>query len=197
MKKSSIIFFATALGFCFSSCENTENKDVKTAQVNTSQQQALSEKEKEFLMDAAKSNMMEVELGQLASQKASSADVKEFGSHMKMQHQKANDKLMKIAQKNNVTVPTSLPSDAQSKKENLMELSGKEFDKKYMKEMVDMHKKDMKKFEEMSKEAKNPEVKSFAQQTLPTLQMHYTEANNLDSMMTASEKKKKKATSMK
>lgn len=198
MKKSTYIFLALS-GFMFASCENSENKNVKTTQEASTQQQELSSKERDFIMEASKSNMLEVELGQLANQKAMNKNVKEFGNHMMSQHDKANTKLLKIAQKKMITLPDSLTEDGMDKKQDLAKLNGKDFDKKYIKEMVDMHKKDVKKFEEMAKEAKDPEVKSFAQQTLPALQTHYMEAQSLDSMITAQEKKKKsnKATSMK
>jgi putative membrane protein len=54
----------------------------------------------------------------------------------------------------------------------LEKLQGAAFDKAYMDDMVKDHKKDVKDFQKQSKSAKDPEVKNFAAQTLPTLQEH-------------------------
>lgn len=60
--------------------------------------------------------------------------------------------------------------------ERLGKLSGNDFDKAYMKHMVDDHKKDVSEFEKASRSAKDPEVKAFAAKTLPTLKAHLQQA---------------------
>jgi predicted outer membrane protein len=46
-----------------------------------------------FMMDAATDNMAEVELGRLASEKASRQDVKDYGRMLVADHSNANDEL--------------------------------------------------------------------------------------------------------
>lgn len=50
--------------------------------------------------------------------------------------------------------------------------TGAKFDHEYMEHMVDDHEKDVKEFEDASKNAKDPDIKAFAAKTLPTLQEH-------------------------
>jgi putative membrane protein len=50
--------------------------------------------------------------------------------------------------------------------------SGTEFDRAYMKHMLDDHQKDVSDFEKAAKSAKDADVKTFAARTLPTLQAH-------------------------
>src|SRR4051794_36516517 len=57
-----------------------------------------------FVMDAAKGGLAEVELGQLASQKASSDQVKQFAQRMVTDHGKANDELKSLAQSKQITL---------------------------------------------------------------------------------------------
>src|SRR5262245_36588594 len=61
-----------------------------------------------FVTDVAKDGMAEVELGQLAEQKASSDQVKQFAQRMVADHSKANDELKTLAQNKNITLPTAI-----------------------------------------------------------------------------------------
>ena len=64
-------------------------------------------------------------------------------------------------------------------KARLEKLSGAQFDKAYMRDMVKDHQKDVAEFERESKMAKDPAVKSFAEQALPTLRDHLKEAQKI------------------
>jgi len=63
-----------------------------TEKQNTSDQNKsnLSSSDKSFMKDAAEGGLAEVELGQLAADKASNPDVKKFGERMVKDHTKAN-----------------------------------------------------------------------------------------------------------
>jgi len=49
-----------------------------------------SDSDRQFLLHAASSGMAEVQLGQLAAERAASAEVKQFGQRMVDDHTKAN-----------------------------------------------------------------------------------------------------------
>jgi putative membrane protein len=59
-------------------------------------------------------------------------------------------------------------------------LSGAEFDRSFVKVMVDDHKKAVSSFESASKYLADSELKAFASKTLPTLRMHLEHAQRLD-----------------
>ena len=132
----------------------------------------LSSADKMFVNKAAQGGMAEVELGQLATQKAQSDQVKQFGQKMVDDHTKANDKLKEVASQENITLPTGLDAKDQATKDRLSKLSGAQFDKAYMQDMVEDHKKDVAEFQKEANNGKDPAVKNFAQQTLPVLQQH-------------------------
>jgi len=71
----------------------------------TSASAARSAADTKFIKEAAEGGMAEVALGQLAVEKASSADVKKFGQRMVDDHSKANDELKQLAAQKNVTCP--------------------------------------------------------------------------------------------
>ena len=139
----------------------------------------LSAADQTFVKKAAQGGMAEVELGKLATQKASSEDVKKFGQRMVDDHTKANDQLKQIAGTKGVTLPTELDSKDQALKDRLSKLDGEKFDQAYMKNMVRDHTKDVSEFRKESTSGKDSDLKSFASQTLPTLEDHLKEAKNI------------------
>lgn len=136
-----------------------------------------------FVTDASRGGMEEVQLGELAKQKASSPAVREFGERMMNDHQKANDNLKQIVQRKGALVPTSLSHHETSRLDRLQKLSGAEFDKAYISDMVTDHKKDVKEYEKASKNLSDPELKAFAENKLPILQEHLRQAEALEAQL--------------
>jgi putative membrane protein len=140
----------------------------------------LAHGDRKFMEEAAKGGMAEVQLGQLATQKAQSAEVKQFGQKMADDHAKANDQLKQIASSKNVELPTDLDSAHKREYDRMSKLSGADFDREYMKHMVSDHKKDIKEFKDEAKSGKDADVKQFASSTLPTLEQHLQLAEQTD-----------------
>ena len=156
----------------------------------------LSAMDKKFVTDAAEGGMAEVELGQLATQNAESQEVKDFGQRMVTDHSKANDQLKQIAEQKGITLPSDLPAKEKATKDKLSKLKGEQFDRAYMQHMVMDHKKDVAEFKKASTSCKDSDVKSFASQTLPTLQDHLKQAQEV-SKKEMSEGHKSQATGQK
>ncbi len=134
--------------------------------------------DQKFMMDAAQGGMMEVQLGQAAQQKASSAAVKELGKKIEQDHTQAGNELESLAKSKNV----SLPADAGAEKamiDKMSTLSGAAFDKAYIKSMVRDHKKDVKEFEREAANGMDSDVKAFAAKTVPALREHLRMAEEL------------------
>lgn len=152
----------------------------KASNASTSKGQGqLDAADRDFVKKAAQGNLAEVELGKLATEKASSDEVKKFGQRMIDDHSKANDQLKQVVSKAGVTVPDKLSPKDQATKDRLSKLSGEQFDAAYMRDMVKDHTKDVAEFRRESQSAKNDEVKNFAAQTLPTLQDHLQQAKSI------------------
>jgi putative membrane protein len=125
-----------------------------------------------FLKDAAAGGMAEVELGRLATEKATRSEVKEFGKMMVDDHSKANAELKSLAEKKGVTLPTAPKPEHKALEARLRKLSGAAFDDAYMSAMLRDHEKDVREFERESKSGGDADVKSWAGKTLPTLRHH-------------------------
>jgi putative membrane protein len=135
---------------------------------------------KTFVAEAAQGGLAEVELGELAQQKASSAAVKSFAGQMVADHGKANAELAQLAKQEDVEMPKQLDAKHQALRDRLAKLSGAEFDRAYMKEMVHDHEKDVAEFSQAAKSATDPQVKEFASKTLPTLEGHLRMAKEVE-----------------
>lgn len=139
----------------------------------------MMKSEKTFIKDAASGGMMEVQLGQMAQQKGSSQEVKDFGQRMVTDHGKANDELEAIVSKKGMKMPAKMADKHKKVVDKLANLSGQDFDKKYAKEMVKDHQKDVAKFRKMSEKLKDPELKGWVDKTLPVLEQHLQHANDM------------------
>lgn len=136
-------------------------------------------KDKAFLKKTANCGMMEVQAGQLAQEKAQSQEVKDFGKRMVTDHGKANEELKALAQKKGQTLPAEMGKKYKSMTDKLANTSGAEFDKKYMEMMVKDHMKEVKSFQEAPEKLKDPDLKSWAAKTLPTLEQHLQQSKTI------------------
>lgn len=145
----------------------------------TAHDHAHANQDEHFVHDAAADGMMEVELGRLATERAASAEVKAFGQRMVTDHGKANQQLTQIATTKGITLPKALPAEKQRERDMFARLTGAEFDRMYMDHMLKAHKKDVAEFEKVAEKGTDPALRTFAQQTLPTLREHLTLAEGL------------------
>jgi len=134
--------------------------------------------DKNFVTKAFHGGLAEVKLGQLAVEKAQTPEVKQFGQRMIDDHRAANEKLTKLASDKGIPATRELETAVQHEYNKLDKLSGAQFDREYMNYMVSDHQKDIKEFQKAAKAAKDPDVKSFAESTLPTLQDHLAAAKS-------------------
>jgi putative membrane protein len=159
------------------------NHNASTANGNRSEGSTASgatgEMERQFILAAASGGMAEVELGRMAAQKAADNEVKQFGQRMVDDHSRANAELKQVASRKNVTLPAELDSRHRDLLDRLGKLSGSEFDRAYMDEMLEDHTKDVSEFERASTQAQDADVKGFAGKTLPTLREHLEMAKTI------------------
>jgi len=140
---------------------------------------SLSAQDRKFVMEAAQGGMMEVELGRIASERASNAEVKAFGRRMVDDHTTANERLKQVARERSLTLPTEMTAEQKQERDKLNRATGAEFDRMYMSHMVKDHQKDVSEFEKQTQKGEDQAVRSFAQQTLPTLREHLEMAQKI------------------
>lgn len=125
-----------------------------------------------FVQEAASGGMMEVQLGRLATERAQDERVRQFGQRMVQDHTQANNDLMQAASRMNMVTPTAMMPMHQEHYDRLSRLSGRDFDRAYIRMMIDDHAQDVRNFEQQARNGDNADVRDFANRTLPTLREH-------------------------
>lgn len=163
----------------------------------------------DFAKQAAISGMFEVQSSQIAAQKAQNQQIKQFAQDMIKDHQQANQKLASLMQDNMATgsvsssgsasmnagangrsnmasaatgaaqMPQNLDAKHQQMLQQLQNASGAQFDQLYTQMQLQAHQQAVALFQNYAQNGSDPELKSFAQQTLPKLQQHLQKAQGL------------------
>jgi len=174
MKQSFFLFTVAACLVAFNFVSSPANADDKST---------VSAADKAFVMNAAQGGMTEVQLGQIAADKGTSQEVKDFGSKMVVDHGKANDELKSIASSKGILVPDKLDTKHQAMVDKLSKLSGADFDKSYVAEMVKGHKATDALFIKEAKSGQDADIKAFAAKTDETVKMHLSMIQGIQSKM--------------
>jgi putative membrane protein len=148
-----------------------------------------------FVKKVAENTKAELELAQLAEQKAADPQVKEFAQKIMTDHQKADEKLKAVAQQENIDLPDRKSSGETTEKGRLDRLNGADFDRAYMKHMVSEHEQDINDFRKEATNSKDDNVRKFASENLPVLEAHLKMARDINAKVNGSpEKGSRKAT---
>ncbi len=151
---------------------STATSDPSTTAATGGTSSTASPQDKEWISQAGMAGLAEVQMGNLALQKAQSADVKAFAQRMVTDHTTANEELVQLTTAKGLTLPAQLAGEHQAGLEHLTGLSGAEFDKAYMEHMVADHEKAVGLFTTGSNSAQDPDIKAYAAKNLPILQEH-------------------------
>ncbi len=160
------------------SCSSKKTSDTKAIaeEHNEAKFDITDAKDASFLTDAAEINLEEIELGLLAKKNGMMGDIQKLGSSIEEDHSKAFMLLKNLAQKKMISIPDSLTEKGKESYRNLMTQPGKDFDRAYAGLMVERHKKAIDTFELGAANAKDPDIKAWANSCLPFLRHHLDNA---------------------
>lgn len=136
-----------------------------------------------FLVKAANNGMAEVQLGELAQQKAMNPKVKDFGTMMKTDHTAVNDLVAALASERKVTLPVAVGDIQKRDIDDLNKKSGSDFDRAYIKTMIRGHQQTIDLFEQAAAKAKDSGVKIFIDNTLPKLKNQLDSAKSIQKII--------------
>ena len=116
---------------------------------------AEDDSDKKFLAMAAQSDKNEIAMSKLADQKASDPAVKAFADKMVAEHTKMTASMKPFADSWGLSAPMGPDGDHQKELDKLSGMSGKDFDKEYMSDMVSDHAKALSAFTTEAKDTKD------------------------------------------
>lgn len=171
-KRISLVLGTLLLGSvaCCAFAQSSASQD--SASKSTSHSMTHGNHDAMFMRNAAAANLAEIQAGRLALDRGSSAQVKQLAQRIIDDHTKANDQLMSIAERKQVTLPTAPTPMQKQEADHLKTLSGTTFDQAYARAMVKDHRKAIKMFGMESQNGTDPDLKQFASTTLPALKQH-------------------------
>jgi len=176
--KKSIFTILLAVAFCCGYAQKDKKTETKTSTTKTEKKDDMKKDEK-FAVDAAKSNLMEIEMGEIALKNATSADVKELAQTLVNDHKKAGEGLKSITDKKGIKLPMTLDEKSKKECDELKMKTGADFDKEYSEMVVKGHKKTITMFKKEAETGMDSEIKQWATNTLPTCERHLEMAEDV------------------
>ena len=192
MKTITIKLLLMAIPVIMMACNSSQNRNKDNKNVsNTMKNDSVSKSavlvdnnndqnsDQDFITEAANGGLLEVELGKYAQEHATNPRVKNFGAMIVKDHSKANEELMSLAAKKNINMAATMDDKHREMMIDIQKKTGADFDKAYMKDMVDDHEKDVDKFKKHAENGVDSDLKAFASKTLPVLIMHGDSAKKI------------------
>jgi putative membrane protein len=141
---------------------------------------AQSDDDKKFLAMAAQSDQNEIALSKLAEQKATNPAVKAFAEKMVTEHTQMTASMKPFVDAWGLTPPTGPDADHQKELDKLSGLSGNDFDKAYMKDMVSDHSKALSEFTKEAKDTKDAKFRAVVLKGKTAVAAHKNMAYDLE-----------------
>jgi putative membrane protein len=136
--------------------------------------QTLTTDEQTFVQKAAAGNQAEIKLSQLALERATSSEIKQFAQTMVTDHTKSSSLLKPIASDNGLVLPEKPEPQAEENLKRLEGQSGVAFDKTYVEIMVKDHEEMLHAFEAEAAKAADSKLKDFISTVQPVVAHHKT-----------------------
>ena len=131
------------------------------------------------LADLHRTNQMEIHMGSMASSKASAADVKEYASRLVAQHRDADQEVAQIAKKENIALDPKPVDDTAPDMMRLRKLENHDFDREFLKTMIDGHNKAIAMVKAAETTTKDDKLRTLLNKLLPSLEEHRKAATKL------------------
>ncbi len=132
----------------------------------------------EFIHEASKTGLMELELSKLAVQKATNPKVQKFAKMMVKDYTKITEKLKKLADLKKMTLPAALPAADQQHLAELQKMDVEAFEKHYIDMIVKNQIKTLDLYKGAATSGDSP-LQNFAKGVLKTLEWDYKQATSV------------------
>lgn len=140
----------------------------------------LDQEAYQFIIQAARGSMLEVEMAEIAQEKARMQEVKDFAQMLENDHQQINEQLKELAQEEEgFAFPEMMAEMQEEILEELRNKSGDDFDRAYVERVLELHQINIRQFQAMLDEIQNQELQSWINSTLTELRQHKQQAEQI------------------
>lgn len=143
-------------------------------------QSAIGNPDEFFLVRAAQLNAAEIAAGRIAVERASNPEVRQYGQQMIEDHTRANQELMRLAERKGVSLPTQPDEMHRTVANHLEQLDGDQFDREYISAMVADHAMALSMMQDRARLTQDPEIRDFADRQVPIFHEHLQMAQDLN-----------------
>lgn len=151
-----------------------------TRDTPTAADDRVSRGDRDFIREAAESGLYEVQSAQLAAVKATDPQVKSYAAMLVDHHTHANNQLVQLANARKLELPVAPPRRMRLAIEQMGKKDGAAFDREFVQDVgVKAHERDIQRFEKAARNVRDPQLKAFAERTLPLLREHLAQARQL------------------
>ena len=134
--------------------------------------------EQTFIKEAVQANIAEMQLGELAAQRAETNTIRKYGETLRVDHQAALQRATNLAKSLKVEPPTEPGTEARGTFDGLSQLSGGEFDAAFVSHMITLHEAAIAKYSRNAS-SDNDAVAAMVAEALPKLKAHLATAQAL------------------
>lgn len=124
-----------------------------------------------FVTEMTETTLMDLEQGKMAAQKATKRPLKDYGALMVKDQSSMLDELKLLAAQKNITIPAELGHDKAENVNELKEIHGESFNRKFVSMKIKDLKQDVKKIEKATRST-DADIQVFATKFLPVVQSH-------------------------
>jgi putative membrane protein len=143
----------------------------------------VSPAEQDFMMKTTEADLTEIDMARLALQKSDNKDVRDYANMIQNDHASALEDLTDLMNDKRVSQPKTTRPDVKKDLNMMNGLSGPEFDREFINRMVADQQKAIEMCQDHAQIAQDSDVKKYAEDLLPELQLHLEKAQRLQSKL--------------
>jgi putative membrane protein len=136
--------------------------------------------ERAFILDVHRRNLGEIELARLVPDRTVTPVVRTFAQRVIEDHTALDREIEQLARERSIALPTEINPEAYTSRTELKPLSGREFDRVYMRRALQEHRATVGRFDEQTRNARDSGVREFARTASARLREHLALAHHFE-----------------
>ncbi len=164
----------------FAACQNPAVAQIaQFSQPTLNQSAQITLLDREFVAEAAENAIAAIQLGQMVVQQGSNEDVKSYAQQMVQSNTKIYNQIKQLAARKGITIPSEIGTTNRLEIENLSRFSGTEFDRAYMRQMLEDRTRDESLYGRVAIQGDDPDLKAWAKKNYPAIKQQFRSARSI------------------